>query len=81
MNTILSPRFVRIHKLSISVVLFLIFISIIHWLKPAFIYNEKGGFRPFGLGYRQSTVFPFWIVSIVMAILAYLLVIIYIRDF
>jgi hypothetical protein len=46
--------------------------------KPAFIYDEKGNYRQFGLGYRKYTVFPIWIVSIVLAILSYFLVIWYI---
>ena len=36
------------------------------------IYNEKGGFRQFGLGYKQKTVIPIWVVSIVLAIACYL---------
>ena len=51
---------------------------LVHWFKPAFIYDEHGQFRPFGLGYQKSTVFPMWVVSIVSAILAYLLVVWYI---
>ena len=69
--------FVRIHKVSISILLFLIIIISIHLIKPSFIYNENGGFRQFGLGYRNKTVFPIWIISILTAILSYLLVLYY----
>jgi hypothetical protein len=75
MTDLISPRFVRLHKLSIAISLFLFFMFLVHFTKPAFIYNDKGGFRPFGLGYRNFTVFPIWIVSIVLAILSYFLVI------
>jgi|UniRef100_A0A6C0ICS9 hypothetical protein len=78
MESIISPRWVRIHKLSIAITLFLCFMILVHVTKPAFIYNEKGGFRPFGLGYRNYTVFPIWIVSIILAILSYFLVVWYI---
>ena len=70
----LSPRFVRIHKLSISILIFLTLMIFIHWLKPAFIYDEHGAYRTFGIGYKQTTVFPIWIVSIVLAICSYLIV-------
>jgi hypothetical protein len=70
----LSPRFVRIHKLSISILIFLSLMMLIHWWKPKMIYDEHGGFRSFGIGYQQTTVFPIWLVSIVLAIFSYLFV-------
>ena len=70
-------QFVRINKLSVSITLFLIIIIGIHITKPSFIYNEDGGFREFGLGYRNKTVFPIWSISIIAAILSYLFVLYY----
>ena len=70
-------QFVRINKLSVSITLFLIIIIGIHITKPSFIYNEDGGFREFGLGYRNKTVFPIWTISIISAILSYLFVLYY----
>jgi hypothetical protein len=70
-------QFVRINKLSVSITLFLIIIIGIHITKPSFIYNEDGGFREFGLGYRNKTVFPIWTISIIAAILSYLFVLYY----
>lgn len=68
----MMQRFVRVHKLSCSIALFIILMLGIHWVRPAFIYNEKGQFRSFGIGYKKCTVFPIWLVSIVLAILSYL---------
>jgi hypothetical protein len=70
--------FVRYHKLNIAIFLFLVMFSIIHYVKPAFVYNSDGGFRPFGVGYKHKTVIPIWVVSIVLAILCYLAVCCYI---
>ena len=80
MESLLPPRWVRMHKLSIAITVFLCLMILVHVTKPAFIYNEQGGFRPFGLGYRNYTVFPIWIVSMVLAILSYLLVLWYIST-
>jgi hypothetical protein len=55
-----------------SIVLFLVLFSVIHVTKPALIYNNAGGFRPFGLGYKQKTVVPMWLAAIILAILCYL---------
>jgi hypothetical protein len=38
------------------------------------VYNEEGGFRPFGVGYRNKTVIPIWLVAIVLAIFSYVVV-------
>jgi hypothetical protein len=64
----------RPHKLVIAIVIFLILFSIFHYIKPAFAYNDIGGFRPFGLGYRNKTVITVWIVAIVLAIFSYMVV-------
>jgi hypothetical protein len=68
---------IRYNKLSISILLFLALFSLIHFLKPGFIYNENGGYRPFGVGYRHKTVIPIWLVAIFVAILSYLAVLYY----
>lgn len=67
-------HFVRNNRLIVAISLFIIMFSFIHFSKPGMIYNEEGGFRPFGVGYRHKTVFPIWIIAIVLAILSYLAV-------
>lgn len=62
------------NRLVSAIVIFLVIFSVIHWMKPALIYNENGGFRQFGIGYKQKTVVPIWVVSIILAILCYLAV-------
>ena len=69
--------FVRYHKLSISILIFLILFSIIHMMKPIMLYNDDGSFRQFGVGYRHKTVIPIWGVSMVIAIFSYLSVMYY----
>ena len=46
----------------------------IHLVKPHFLYNEEGGFRPFGVGYKHKTVIPIWLIAIILAMLSYLFV-------
>ena len=69
--------FVRYHKLSVAIILFLILFSIIHLSKPTMLYNDDGSFREFGVGYRHKTVVPIWGVSIVIAISSYLTIMYY----
>jgi hypothetical protein len=69
--------FVRYHKLSISIVLFILLFSLVHSIKPTMLYNDDGSFRQFGVGYRHKTVIPIWAVSMVFAIFSYLFVMYY----
>lgn len=62
-----------IQRLLYSIVLFLVCFAIIHSMKPGLLYLPNGGFRPFGIGYKQKTVIPIWIVAIVLAVSCYLL--------
>jgi hypothetical protein len=63
---------IKSNRLMYSVLLFLALFSIVHFLKPGLIYNQNGGFRQFGIGYKQKTVVPIWLVSIILAIVCYL---------
>ena len=69
-----DKKIFRTNRLSVSILFFLVIFVMIHFFKPALIYNDKGGFRQFGIGYKQKTVIPIWVVSIVLAILCYLFV-------
>ena len=68
-------RLFRKNRLSIAILLFLVMFSMIHFLKPSLLYNDEGGFRPFGVGYRHKTVIPIWIAAIILAIFSYMFVI------
>lgn len=70
----LSKRFLIQHKVTFAILLFLFFFGTIHLVKPQFIYEKDGSFRPFGIGYQNKTILPIWIVSIVLAIFSYIIV-------
>ena len=58
----------------IAVFIFLILFGIINAFRPSIIYNKDLSFRRFGIGYKNKTVIPIWLLSIVLAILVYVLV-------
>jgi hypothetical protein len=70
--------FVIKNKINFSILLFIIMFSILHYFKPSLIYTKKGGFREFGVGYKNKTVLPIWIFAIILAIISYLIVSYYI---
>lgn len=71
--------FVRYYKLNITILLFLLLFSLVHMIKPGLVYNNDGGYRPFGVGYKHKTVIPIWVVSIILAILSYLTISVYLQ--
>ncbi len=58
----------------IAVFLFLILFGIINAFQPSIIYNKDLSFRRFGIGYKNKTVVPIWLFSIILAILVYVVV-------
>lgn len=74
----LNRNFIRYHKLSFAILIFLLMFSAIHYMKPTLLYTTDGGFREFGVGYKNKTVIPIWIVAIVLALLSYLAVMYYV---
>ena len=62
------------------IAIYLFFVAGFLYLKPAIAFGKDGNVRPFGVGKRESTVFPVWTWIIGLAIVSYL-VVVYILDF
>jgi uncharacterized membrane protein YidH (DUF202 family) len=71
-------NYIRENITLVSVVLFIIIFGIIQMMKPACFYNKDGSIREFGIGYKNKTILPIWLLSLVLGILCYLAVMYYI---
>jgi hypothetical protein len=60
-----------------AIILFTIIFGIVQLLKPDFLYNRDGSIRVFGVGYKNRTIMPVWLFSIILGILCYLSVLYY----
>lgn len=58
----------------LSVGIFVVVYSILMVMKPALMFYEDGTIREFGVGYKNKTVFPVWMVAILLGAWCYLLV-------
>ena len=59
----------------LSILLFLILLFLIAFvLKPSFLYNNDGSIKQFGLGYKNKTIIPFWLLTIGIAVISYLII-------
>jgi fumarate reductase subunit C len=70
--------YIRENITLVSVILFVIIFGTIQMMKPACFYNRDGSIREFGVGYRNKTILPIWLLSLLLGILCYLAVLYYI---
>jgi len=55
--------------------LFIILYGIVVFFKPGMIFNNKDNcLRSFGVGYKNTTIVPLWLISILFAIISYFIV-------
>ena len=73
-------QFIRKNVPMVSIILFIIIFGMIQMLKPSFLYNPDGSLREFGIGYKNKTILPVWLLSIVLGILSYVVVLFYITK-
>ena len=66
--------FIKKYQTLLSIFLFLIIYFIIQYDKPLFIYNTNGTLRQFGVGYKKKTILPVWLLSILLAIICYMII-------
>lgn len=67
-------NFINENATLVAVILFVVIFSAIQMYKPSFLYNSNGSIREFGIGYKNKTIFPLWLFSIVLGIFCYLFV-------
>ena len=69
--------FVHTNRVNVAVLLFVLFAFVIHYMQPTMLYNDDGSFREFGVGYLHRTVFPIWLVILLLSIFSYYSVLYY----
>jgi len=77
----MNNNYIRENITLVAVVLFLFLFGSIQFMKPACLYNKDGSIREFGIGYKNKTILPIWLLSIVLGILCYLAVLYYVNYY
>ena len=72
-----ARTFIRRHITAIAIIVYISVFSLVQWMKPGFLYNENGTIKQFGLGVKQKTVVPIWLITMILAIFSYLFVLYY----
>jgi len=72
-----ARTFIRRHITAVSIIVYIAVFSLVQVIKPSFLYNSDGSLKKFGLGVRQKTVIPIWLITMILAIFSYLFVLYY----
>lgn len=77
---LINKNYIRQNITLISIILFIVMFGTIVMIKPAFLYNKDGSIREFGVGYKNKTILPIWLLSLILGIISYLLVMFYLAS-
>ena len=70
-------QFIRNHVPLVAILIFVIIFGLVQFYKPLFLYSNDGTIRHFGIGYKNKTIVPVWLFSIILGIFSYLFVLYY----
>ena len=73
--------FISNHVILVSIVLFIIIFYLIKIMQPVFLFKPDGSMREFGIGYKNKTILPLWLLAIILSMLCYLGVLYYVTYF
>ncbi len=74
----MSKKYIRENSVFVSIIMFVVIFVFIQKMKPVCFYNTDGSIREFGVGYKNKTIFPVWLLSLILGLLCYLGVMYYV---
>ena len=75
----ISNQFIKSNITMVSIIIYITIYCIIIYIKPSFLYNKNGNLREFGIGTKNHTVIPAWLLAIIISILSYFCVLYYLH--
>lgn len=72
--------YIRENIVLMSIFLYIVIFGSIQILKPRCFYNMDGSLREFGIGYKNKTILPVWLLSLLLGILCYLAILYYVNS-
>jgi hypothetical protein len=70
---------IRENILFVTILLYIIIFSVVFYIKPGCFFQSDNSIREFGIGYKNKTIFPIWLFSIILGIFSYLIVLYYVK--
>lgn len=76
----ISHQFIKSNITMVSITIYITLYCIIIYIKPSFLYNKNGTLREFGIGTKNHTVIPAWLLAILISIFSYFCVLYYLHH-
>lgn len=76
----MNKIFIKNNITMFAMLLFFVFYILIIFIKPGFIFNRDGSLRDFGIGYKKKTVVPLWLMAILLALVSYVLLLVFLNH-
>ena len=67
-------------NIKMAVIAFVVICFAIYYMKPFFMFHNDNSFKQFGLT-KDKTIYPFWLVTLIIGIIIYLCIIIRNNDY
>ena len=67
------------YKIQSAIIIFLVSYLTIILINPNFCFDNDGNIMQFGLGYKNKTIIPIWLLSIILAIFSYFMIYYYLH--
>ena len=66
-----------------SILIFFVLFCLLYLIQPQIVFDNTGCPRDFGIGWKNKTIMPLWLITILLAILSYFIVlnIVYLQYF
>jgi len=68
------------NNIKMAIILFVLVCFGLYYIKPSFMFNNDRTFKQFGLS-KDKTIYPFWLVTLLMGIVIYLCIIVKNNDY
>ena len=73
----MNRNFLKTNEVLAAIVIYIILYGTVVLAQPSFLYKPDSTLRQFGVGYRNKTILPMWLLSLILGIVSYLAVIYY----
>lgn len=73
----MNRNFLKTNVVLAAIVIYIILYGTVVLAQPSFLYKPDSTLRQFGVGYRNKTILPMWLLSFILGIISYLAVIYY----
>jgi len=63
----------------VAIILYIVAYGLIIMVRPSFLYKSDNTLRQFGIGYKNKTILPMWLLAFIMGVVCYLAVLYYLE--